>query len=152
MPLTRLHADTPSCSVRGAYRTPGEGERHAHTSAVTDGDSRDHREDRKQWRRALITSGEGVAHVHQPLTGNASDQASLLQVVADRPRRLRESGETAGRYGADRGRDREANRRTWNAAAVAWVSQVPETSAMAQAVVREEPASWQQSDDGPLSW
>jgi hypothetical protein len=39
-----------------------------------------------------------------------------------------------------------------NAADVTWVSRVPETSAVAQAVVREEPASWQQSDDGQLAW
>ena len=39
-----------------------------------------------------------------------------------------------------------------NAADVAWVSRVPETSGVAQAVVREEPSSWQQSQEGQLSW
>jgi transposase len=152
IPLTRLHADTTSFSVSGEYRAPGEGELDAHTIAVTYGYSRDHREDLKQWMLALITSGEGVPQFLKPLNGNASDKASLLQVVGDLTRHLRESGETAGVYVADSGIYSEANLRTLNAAAVAWVSRVPETSAVAQAVVREEPASWQQSDDGQLSW
>src|SRR5258706_14108644 len=37
-------------------------------------------------------------------------------------------------------------------AGVQWVSRVPETSNRAQAVVREEPAAWQHSDDAQLSW
>jgi transposase len=96
IPLARLHADTTSCSVSGEYRAPDEGELDARTIAVTYGSSRDHREDLKQWMLALITSGEGVPHFLQPLNGNASDKVSLPQVVGDRTRHLRESGETAG--------------------------------------------------------
>jgi transposase len=53
---------------------------------------------------------------------------------------------------ADSGLYSAANLRTLHAAEVAWVSRVPETSAVAQAVVRAEPASWQQSDEGQLAW
>lgn len=150
--LTHLHADTTSFSVSGEYRTPGEGELDAYPIAVTYGYSRDHREDLKQWMLALITSGEGVPHFLKPLDGHASDKASLPQVVGDLTRHLRESGETAGVYVADSGLYSEANLRTLNAAEVAWVSRVPETSAVAQGVVREEPVSWQHSDDGQFSW
>src|SRR5258708_7923398 len=152
IPLTRLHADTTSFAVSGEYRAPDEGELDAHTIAVTYGYSRDHREDLKQWMLALITSGEGVPHFLKPLNGNASDKGSLLQVVGDLTRQLRESGETAGVYVADSGLYSEANLRTLNEAGVAWVSRVPETSAVAQAVVREEPVSWQHSEEGQLSW
>jgi transposase len=96
IPLRRLHAETTSFSVSGEYRAPGDGELEAHTLAVTYGSSREHREDLKQWLLALSTSGAGVPQFLQPLNGNASDQASLLQVVGDRTRPLRESGETAG--------------------------------------------------------
>jgi transposase len=152
IPLTHLHADTTSFSVSGEYRAPDEGELDAHTIAVTYGYSRDHREDLKQWMLALITSGEWVPHFLKALNGNASDKVSLPQVVGDLTRQLRESGETAGVYVADSGLYSEANLRTLNAAEVAWVSRVPETSGVAQAVVREEPSSWQQSDEGQLSW
>jgi transposase len=152
IPLTHLHADTTSFSVSGEYRPPEEGELDAHTIAVTYGYSRDHREDLKQWMLALITSGEGVPHFLKPLNGNASDKASLPHVVGDLTRHLRESGETAGVYVADSGLYSEANLRALNAAEVAWVSRVPETSTVAQAVVREEPASWQQSEEGQLWW
>ena len=55
-------------------------------------------------------------------------------------------------YVADSGLYSEANLHALNAAGVAWVSRAPETSRMAQAVVREEPSTWQESDDGQLSW
>jgi hypothetical protein len=53
---------------------------------------------------------------------------------------------------ADSGLDSEANLRTVNAAEVAWVSRVPETSAVAQAVAREDPPAWQHSDDRQRWW
>jgi transposase len=140
IPLTHLHADTTSFSVSGEYRAPDEGELDAHTIAVTYGYSRDHRADLKQWMLALITSG------------NASDKGSLLQVVGDLTCQLRESGETAGVYVADSGLYSEANLRTLNAAEVAWVSRVPATSAVAQAVAREDPPAWQHSEEGQLWW
>jgi transposase len=152
IPVTRLHADTTSFSVSGEYRAPEEGELDAHTIAVTYGYSRDHRDDLKQWMLALITSGEGVPHFLKPLNGNASDKASLPQVVRELTRHLRESGETTGVYVADSALYSEGNLRTLNAADVAWVSRVPETSGAAQAVVRAEPPAWHESDDGQLSW
>jgi transposase len=59
VPLIRLHADTTSFAVSGAY-TPVEGDLDAHTIAVTYGYSRDRREDLKQWMLALVTSQDGV--------------------------------------------------------------------------------------------
>ena len=117
-----------------------EGELDAHAIAVTYGYSRDHREDLKQWMLALITSDEGVPHFLKPLDGNASDKASLPQVVRELTRHLRESGETAGVYVADSGLYSEANLRALNAAE----RRLGESGArrrrqMAQAVVREEP-------------
>src|SRR5262249_27505515 len=149
-PLTRLHADTTSFSVSGDY-TAVEGDLDAETIAVTYGYSREHREDLKQWMLALVTSGEGIPLFLKPLDGNASDKASLPQVVMELTHQLRTSGEAAGVYVADSGLYSEANMRALNAADVAWVSRVPETSTVAQAIVREEPPAWQQSADGQLS-
>jgi transposase len=152
VPLTRLHADTTSFCVSGEY-PPVPGDLDAQTIAVTYGSSRDHREDLKQWMLALVTSGEGVPQFLKPLDGNASDKGALPQVVLELTRQLRASGETAGVYVADCGLYSVAIMRALNAAAVAWVSRVPETSSLAQAVVREEPPSgWLHSDDGQLSW
>ncbi len=149
---TRLHADTTSFAVSGAY-TPREGDLDAQTIAVTYGYSRDHREDLKQWMLGLVTSEDGVPQFLQPLDGNASDKATLPQVVLELTRQLRASGEAAGVYVADSGLYSEANMRALNVAGVCWISRVPETSSQAQALVREEPPDgWQQSGDGQLSW
>jgi transposase len=149
--LRRLHADTTSFAVSGDY-PPAEGDLDAQTIAVTYGYSRDHREDLKQWMLALVTSAEGVPQFLQPLDGHASDKVALPQVILELTRQLRASGETAGVYVADSGLYSEANMRALNEAEVAWVSRVPETSSLAQAVVREEPTAWQHSDDAQLSW
>ncbi len=151
VPLTQLHADTTSFAVSGAY-TPMEGDLDAHTIAVTYGYSRDHREDLKQWMLALVTSQDGVPQFLKPLDGSASDKVALPQVVIELTRQLRASGDTAGVYVADSGLYSEANMRALGEAGVAWVSRVPETSAVAQAIVREEPATWQHSDEQQLSW
>jgi transposase len=151
VPLTRLHADTTSFAVSGAY-TPADGDLDAHTIAVTYGYSRDHREDLKQWMLALVTSGEGIPQFLKPLDGNASDKTALPQVVLELTRQLRTSGETAGVYVADSGLYSEANMRALQEAEVHWVSRVPETSSLAQAMVREDPPAWCQSDDEQLHW
>jgi transposase len=151
VPLTRLHADTTSFAVSGNYPPP-EGDLDAQTIAVTYGYSRDHREDLKQWMLALVTCGEGIPQFLQPLDGHASDKVALPQVILELTRQLRASGETAGVYVADSGLYSEANMRALNAAEVAWVSRVPETSRLAQDMVRAEPATWQHSDDARLSW
>jgi transposase len=149
--LRQLYADTTSFVVSGAY-PPVEGDLDAQTIAVTYGYSRDHREDLKQWMLALVTSGEGIPQFLPPLDGNASDKVVLPQVILELTRQLRAGGETTGVYAADSGLYSEANMRALNDAKVAWVIRVPETSTVAQALVREEPASWQQDADGQLSW
>lgn len=149
--LRRLHADTTSFAVSGDYQPP-EGDLDVQTIAVTYGYSRDHREDLKQWMLALVTSGEGIPQFLQPLDGHASDKVALPQVILELTRQLRASGETAGVYVADGGLYSEANMRALNEAEVAWVSRVPETSSLAQAVVRDEPVVWQHSDDAQVAW
>ncbi|HEX9413122.1 MAG TPA: IS1634 family transposase [Ktedonobacterales bacterium] len=152
VPVTRLHADTTSFAVSGQY-TPAEGDLDAQTIAVTYGYSRDHREDLKQWMLALVTSDEGIPHFLKPLDGNASDKTSLPEVVLELARQLRASGETPGVYVADSGLYSETNMRALNEAEVQWVSRVPETVGLAQAMVREDPlAGWQHSADNQLSW
>jgi transposase len=151
VPLTQLHADTTSFAVSGEYE-PVAGDLDAQTIAVTYGYSRDHRDDLKQWMLALITSGDGVPHFLKPLDGNASDKTTLPQVVMDLADQLRASGEAVGVYVADSGLYSEANMRVLNEAAISWVSRVPETSRVAQALVREEPSAWQQSEDEQVSW
>jgi transposase len=65
---TRLHADTTSFAVSGAY-LPKAGDLDAQTIAVTYGYARDHRVDLTQW---ILT-----------LDGNASDKATLPQVIVE---------------------------------------------------------------------
>src|SRR5262249_44508635 len=113
--LSRLHADTTSFAVSGAY-TPADGDLDAQTIAVTYGYSRDHRNDLKQWMLALVTSEDGVPHFLKPLDGNASDKVALPQVVLELTQQLRSSGETAGVYVADSGLYSEANMRALGAA------------------------------------
>ena len=60
--LRRVHADTTSFAVSGAYM-PVEGDLDAQTIAVTHGYSRDHRDDLKQWMLALVTSEDGLGSV-----------------------------------------------------------------------------------------
>ena len=48
---------------------------------VTYGYSRDHREDLKQRRLSLFTSGEGVPQFLRPLDGRESSKHSLLDAV-----------------------------------------------------------------------
>jgi transposase len=101
----------------------------------------------------LVTSGEGIPQFFKPLDGNASDKTALPQIIAELTRQLRTSGEAAGVYVADSGLYSEANMRALQEAGVQWVSRVPETSSLAQAMVREEPPDgWQQSEDGQLCW
>jgi transposase len=151
IPVTRLHAETTSFSVSGEYASV-EGDLDAQTLAVTYGYSRDHREDLKPWMLALVTSPEGVPQFLKPLDGNASDKTSLPQVVLELTRQLRASGEPAGLYVADSGLYSAATMRALNEADIAWVSRVPETSTVAQAIVREQPAAWQHSEDDQLHW
>jgi transposase len=165
----RLHADTTSFSVHGQYAstaadapgaepavgaTDGEEEEPA-VIAVTYGYSRDHREDRKQWMLAIVTSGEGVPQFLQPLDGNASDKRALLAAVQALTKQLHVGGEAPGVYVADSGLYRAENMTQLHAAQVQWVSRVPETSTAAQAMIQdalETPETWQHSADGTRHW
>ena len=119
---------------------------------MTYGYSRDHREDLKQWMLALVTSKDGVPHFLKPLDGNASDKLSLSQVVMELTQQLRTSGETLGVYVADSGLYSETNMRALGKVGVSCISRVPETSRQARAMVRDDPAVWQRSDDAQLFW
>jgi transposase len=149
--VRRLHADTTSFAVSGDY-LPAEGDLDAQAIAVTYGYSRDHREDRKQWLLALVTSEDAIPHVLKPLDGHASDKICLPQVVTELARQLESSGEAAGVYVADSGLYSEATMCALGEAGVNWISRVPEPSRLAQAMVRDEPATWQQSADAQLRW
>jgi transposase len=173
----RLHADTTSFCVHGQYafdlpeglETPqtlkaealladadsGEDTGAPTVIEVTDGYSRDHREDLKPWMLALVTSGEGVPQFLQPLDGNASDKRVLLDAVQALTQQLRESGEAPGVYVADSGLYSTQNMTQLNAAGVPWVSRVPETSTAAQTLVQERLETldaWQHSADGTRHW
>jgi hypothetical protein len=75
----RLHADTTSFSVSGAYEDSDE-----HMIAITHSYWRDHREDLKEWKMALVTTHQGdIPLFLQPLSGNTSDKESLVKVVAN---------------------------------------------------------------------
>jgi transposase len=70
---SRVHVDTTSFSVNGAYESASE-EEGAVPIAITYGYSRDHREDLKQWMLALVTTHDGdVPLFMRPLDGNSSD-------------------------------------------------------------------------------
>jgi transposase len=151
VPVTQLHADTTSFAVSGEYQ-PVAGDLDAQAIAVTYGYSRDHREDLKQWMLALVTSGEGIPQFLKPLNGNASDKTTLLHVITELTRQLLHRWRAAGGDVADSGLYSEANMHALQEAGVQWVSRVPETSRLSQAMVREEPDAWRQSDDGQVSW
>jgi transposase len=146
--LHRLHADTTSFSVEGAYDREDE-ETVIH---VTYGYSRDRRADLKQWMLALITSGEGIPQFLQPLDGNASDKVALLHVIECFHAQVHQSDEEAGVYVADSGVYSEANITRLNQAGVSWISRVPETSLLAQADVSQQPEHWQSMRSGTVSW
>ncbi len=181
----RLHADTTSFAVHGRYafdlpemlETPQTLTAAAHPKTavanaedaedaeapslieVTYGYSRDHRADLKQWMLALVTSGEGVPQFLQPLDGNASDKRALLEAVQALTQQLQESGETASVYVADSGLYSAENMTQLNAAGVRWVSRVPETATVAQALVQERldtpedgEEGWRHSADGTRHW
>lgn len=148
IPLRRLHADTTSFAVEGAYeREDAEAVIH-----VTYGYSRDRRADLKQWMLALITSGEGIPQFLEPLDGNASDKVALLHAVQQFHTQVQQSGEEAGVYIADSGVYSEANITTLTQAHVQWLSRVPETSVLAQASAQQQPERWQSMRAGTVSW
>jgi transposase len=88
---SRVHVDTTSFSVSGAYEADPEAAEPAQI-AITYGYSRDHRADLKQWMLALVTTHDGdVPLFMRPLDGNSSDKTSLSAVVAQVIAQLRAS-------------------------------------------------------------
>lgn len=73
-PIDRLHVDTTSISVQGAYEGEGELE-------ITFGFSKDRRPDLKQFLMGLVVSGDGLPVLAQSLAGNTSDKKWYPEVV-----------------------------------------------------------------------
>ncbi|MBC7347810.1 MAG: IS1634 family transposase [Clostridia bacterium] len=73
-PIDRLHVDTTSISVQGAYEGEGELE-------ITFGFSKDRRPDLKQFLIGLTVSGDGLPVLAQSLAGNTSDKKWYPEVV-----------------------------------------------------------------------
>jgi transposase len=147
---TRVHVDTTSFSVSGAYEADPEAADAAQI-AITYGYSRDHREDLKQWMLALVTTHDGdVPLFMRPLDGNSSDKTSISAVVTQVIEQLRESSPTGQEEPFvvfDSGGYSQANMKAYNEAKVRWCSRVPETSAQAKAALAEEPEQWQELSD-----
>jgi transposase len=149
----QVHVDTTSFSVSGAY-VPKEGGVDATTIAVTYGYSRDHRADLKQWMLALATTHEGdVPLFLRPLSGNSSDQVSLVAAVEAVHNQLR-APDTAEEalYVADGAIYSTANMTRLNTAGIGWISRVPGTSVEAKAALSRTDVTWQQSTEGMTSW
>lgn len=151
----QIHVDTTSFSVSGQYdASPEEAEEaQAAVIAITYGYSRDHRADLKQWMLALATTHEGdIPAFMQPLDGNSSDKASLLEAVRAIQRQLQATEGQAGIYVADNGIYSESNLRQLNQAGVKWISRVSETLSAAKTVLEEGSQDWQHAEDGSLHW
>jgi transposase len=144
----RLHVDTTSFSVSGAYENGNE-----HMIAITYGYSRDHREDLKQWMLALATTHQGdIPLFLHPLSGNSSDKESLVKVITDlHAQLLQKEPEEKPIYVADSGLYSAQNMLKLNQARVRWASRVPETSKEAKAAVIQDEEAWQPSADGTRS-
>ncbi len=147
---TRVHVDTTSFSVSGAYEADPEAADAAQI-AITYGYSRDHREDLKQWMLALVTTHDGdVPLFMRPLDGNSSDKTSISAVVTQVIEQLRESSPTGQEEPFvvfDSGGYSQANMKAYNEAKIRWCSRVPETSVEAKAALAEEPEQWQELSD-----
>jgi transposase len=149
----QVHVDTTSFSVSGAY-VREEGDLDATTIAITYGYSRDHRADLKQWMLALATTHEGDVPVFlRPLSGNSSDQVSLLAAVEALHDQLQapEAAEEA-MYVADGAIYSVANMTRLNVLGIAWISRVPGTSIEAKTALSRTDVAWQRSADGKTSW
>jgi transposase len=144
LPATRLHVDTTSFSVSGDYQASGE-----HVIAITYGYSRDHREDLKQWMLALATTHQGDIPLYlQPLSGNSSDKASLVNVIEQLHAQLQQAEpEEHPIYVADSGLYSAENMTRLQEAKIDWASRVPETSQAAKAALQQDASAWQESPD-----
>jgi transposase len=103
---------------------------------------------------ALATTHEGDVPVFlRPLSGNSSDQVSLVAAVEALQEHLRapEAGEDVV-YVADGALYRTANITRLNALGIPWISRVPGTSAEAKAMLGRSDVAWHQSANGATSW
>jgi transposase len=145
-----LHIDTTSFSVSGDYATKEEGD--PVPIAITYGYSRDHREDLKQWMLALATTHDGdVPLFLRPLDGKSSDKKDLSAAVKEVMTQLREQlpEEHEQRIAVfDSGGYSEANMKSYNEAAIWWISRVPETSTAAKTAGEEVDEQWHPLSDG----
>ena len=120
--------------------------------AITDGYSRDHREDLKQWMLALATTHDGDIPIFlRPLDGNSSDKDHLSAAVKAVMAQLREQlpEEQEQRVAVfDSGGYSEANMKSYNDAKIWWSSRVPETSTAAKKALEDVDEQWQPLSDG----
>jgi transposase len=144
-----VHVDSTSFSVEGAYERE-EQEDNEMLIRITYGYSRDHRADLKQWQLSLASTTSGVPLGLQLLDGNASDQTTLAQQVAEVVYQLRAEREEEPIYVSDSAGYSEARMTELDRQNVWWVGRVPETSKQAKALVAEEPATWQGNEE--LRW
>lgn len=150
-----VHVDTTSFSVSGASAGDESADSEASAIAITSGYSRDHREDLKQWMRALATTQEGdVPLFLRPLDGNSSDNVTLASAVEALHEQLRTPESDPRFFVAESGVYSEANRRRFNEAKIRWISRVPETRTEAKAVLETatERTEWQHSENGLTHW
>ncbi len=148
----RVHVDTTSFSVSGAYESDPEAAEPAQI-AITYGYSRDHRADLKQWMLALVTTHDGdVPLFMRLLDGNSSDKASSSAIVTQVIEQLRAS-EPAEQEDPlvvfDSGGYSQAHMKAYTEAKIRWCSRVPETSREAKAALAEKPEQWQELSDQP---
>jgi transposase len=152
---SRVHVDTTSFSVNGAYESASE-EEGAVPLAITYGYSRDHREDLKQWMLALVTTHDGdVPLFMRPLDGNSSDKVSISTVVQEVIKQLRASEPATSEEPIvvfDSGGYSQENMKGYNEAKIRWCSRVPETSKEAKAALALQPERWQELSDSSGSF
>jgi transposase len=86
----------------------------------------------------------------QLLDGNASDQATLAQQIAEVVYQFRAEGEEEPIYVADSALFSEATMADLSHKSIWWISRVPETSSQAKALVAQEPTTWQGTE--ALHW
>lgn len=141
--VEQLHGDTTSFAVSGEY-LPELVEADAQAIAITDGYSRDHRADLKQWALALITTNDGdIPTWYQALDGKSSDKETIVAAHIACVQQMREASEDPGWAIADSALYSAANLRQLNDARVAWITRVPETLGLAKAAVARTDAPWQ---------
>jgi len=160
--IAHVHVDPTSFSVRGedaarqampaeAEGTPPEIEADPALIAITSGSSRDHREDLTPWMLALATTHDGdIPLFVQPLSGNSSENVSLLAAVQAIQDQLRATDEAPRVSVAENGVDSEAHMRQVNQAKITWIRRVSDTSTQAKHAFAESSETWHTAEDGSM--